>query len=609
MTCTLHIHPHDDVPCALQIEVTSHCNLHCQMCPLTTGKTLSSQPRGHISRDVWHALLPIARQTEKVIIAGYGEPFVNRQCVALLQEMNRLDIRMGIATNGIPITPQLAGQLARLPHLIHINVSIESPDAALYREIRGDDIEHALRGVRHLMAAITDPQRVTVSSVLMHKTLDSLLAFPPLLAQLGVKRYCLQGMLDHNPDLRQEHLVHYQDVAGKLEQLKEICNQAGVELLFALPQRLDLELREPIKARVSYFQPTAAVPKAETRQCFIPWENPYIDKDGRVFPCCNASAETECVMGNLLEQEFAAIWEGELFQQFRNALLDGRTMPAVCRYCTTAPLGEHPFRQYAAAIQFDHSKLDNPEELRLVVQNTGLQPWTQTNPVQIGTTNPKDRVSIYFHPEWLSANRIATFTEEIVPPGSLATFHFPITLVPHGLPEVFQLLVPGIGWLPNTCFQIHTKQSPSIAVLSEQQSFPQMLRQTLRRLKRRVLKQPISSGERWLQVYSAAIRLEQSVLQGSPERCLIVENTGACYWTQETKLLIGTAEPHDRTSAYAHPGWLSATRIGTFQEAAVPPGGTATFRFQVNPAANAAAEVFQLVIEGKTWLPGTCFEL
>lgn len=623
----IQVLPHADVPCALQIEITSHCNLKCRMCPLTTGKTLSSQQPGRMTSRVWEAILPVAQRIEKVIVAGYGEPLVNRQCVALLKELNSFDIRMGIATNGIPITEQIAADLAALPHLLHINISIDSPDADLYREIRGGDLEKALKGVERLMAAIDDLQRVTVSSVLMHTTLGSLMAFPKILARLGVKRYCLQGMIEHNADLHDENLLYHNDISARLDAVRAACEQEGIELLFSLPQRLDLELQAPQEARTHYFA-DATSESDVTRQCFIPWENPYIDKDGRVFPCCNASTDSACVMGDLREQPFADIWQGAAYQTFRQQLLDGRTTPPICRHCTTAPLGIHPLSLYSAHIFFDQSQLEDPADIRLVVQNTGKCEWTPATPVVIGTTNPRDRISAYYHPSWRKSNRIVRFSETTVRPGETATFRFQVTPVPNGPAEVFQLVAPGLCWLPGAGFEVRSgkpdsrqlalitsaaKQSLKRFLHTGQKTLgkvlPDCFRKPLKQISDRYGLTPVPAGERWLQVYSATVLLDQSVLNGQHERYLVVQNTGTCYWTQDSQLLIGTAQPRDRQSAYFHPSWLSATRIGTFAEAMVAPGETATFRFQITKIPHGPTETFQLVLEGKTWLPDTCFEI
>ncbi len=55
--------------------------------------------------------------------------------------------------------------------------------------------------------------------------------------------------------------------------------------------------------------------------------------DGNVVPCC-FDKDSEYVMGNLLEDDFAAIWNGRRYRDFRRLLNErGRTLP-MCGDCT-----------------------------------------------------------------------------------------------------------------------------------------------------------------------------------------------------------------------------------------------------------------------------------
>ena len=109
---------------------------------------------GHMSEVVWSELMPLARQAKHVFISGFGEPLTNPRCIDLLQQLNTEGIRTTFVTNGISLSPMTAMQLANLPFLVHINVSIDSPDPATYRQIRGGSLERAVRGLRNLVAQL-----------------------------------------------------------------------------------------------------------------------------------------------------------------------------------------------------------------------------------------------------------------------------------------------------------------------------------------------------------------------------------------------------------------------------------------------------------------------
>jgi radical SAM protein with 4Fe4S-binding SPASM domain len=453
---------HPDLPFALQLEITTHCNLKCRMCPLNAGKTPSSLRPGHMTDVLWEEIVTIAREMDRVIISGFGEPLTHPQCMSFLQKLDSLGIRAGISTNGTLLTKSISEALAELQHLIHINISIDSPDPEIYHEIRGGQLEKALKGVENLMSVIDDPVKVTVSSVAMNSNIESLAAFPPLLSKLGVKKYILQGLVDLTPELQHEHLLHQKGVSEHFAKIKEACAEAGVELLFILPGRLNLELEDPSEALRKYYG-QGALPKDWTRQCCVPWELPFVDKDGRIFPCCYAATRHTAIMGDLREESLEGIWYGEKYQEFRRNILDSRRTPAVCRDCTVVPLGKHPFRLYSAKILHEQSVLNDQVKLHLGIQNTGSRSWTQDDLVRVGTAHPRDHESAYAHPSWLSANRITSFMEKTVPPGGTATFDFRIRPTAEVRSEIFQLVVEEKCWLPNTQFEIrpgNAKENP-----------------------------------------------------------------------------------------------------------------------------------------------------
>jgi radical SAM protein with 4Fe4S-binding SPASM domain len=440
-------------PFALQIEITSHCNLRCKMCPLTGKNSSSSLRPGHISEVLWDEIVPLAREVGHVIIAGFGEPLTNPKCLPLLRQLDACGIRTSIATNGILLHPGICAELSRLPHLTHINVSIDSPDPVIYRQIRGGELERALDGLRNLMGCIDDPNRVTVSSVIMRSTVAGLADFPSLLARYGVRQYILQGLQEYNAVYTEEVGIPKDGLVSSIDKIREACRAHSVRLAFSLPHRLGLELADPAHADLLYQRKPPGVEK-ETRQCHLPWELPYIDKDGRVFPCCIAAAKGTGQWGRLSEERLPEIWDGANARQFRVDILDGRTTPAVCQDCKAAPLGEHLFRLYSARIVTRDSVFDTAPRFKLVVQNTGTISWEQGDLIRIGTCTPRDRLSACAHSSWLSRNRIGSFQERTVRPGENATFVFEINPLDEGERELFQLVAEGRFWFPYTRFSI-----------------------------------------------------------------------------------------------------------------------------------------------------------
>jgi radical SAM protein with 4Fe4S-binding SPASM domain len=443
------------LPLIVQVEFTSRCNLRCRMCPLTTGTSSSSAAPGPMTDVVFDEVLQIARRCRQVLLAGYGEPLTNPQCIPMMRALEAEKITMGMATNGIAVTRDVARTLVELEHLTLINVSIDSPDPDVYREVRGGSVHRALRGLRNLMAVIDDPGRVMVSSVALCATLPSLVAFPALLAELGVRRYSLQAVVDYNDYSRQESLLDRVDMAEHLREIEAACAAYGIDLELSGPDRSRAELRDANSARERFYG-FGEWDERFTRQCHVPWEVPFIDKDGRVFACCFAAASNERQLGQVGPQTFDDVWTGVEFRRFRRDIVDGRSTPDICRRCTVAPLGDHLFQTWAASVVsgfVTHSAAARAT-VSISIRNDGARSWTAADRVRVGTAAPRDSRSPFEHRAWLKPDRPATFLEATVPPGGIATFEFPVMTRRGVRTSEFELVAEDQCWIPNTRFEI-----------------------------------------------------------------------------------------------------------------------------------------------------------
>lgn len=469
-------------PAGVLIEITSRCNLTCTMCPLTTGRTPSSAQPGPMSDQLWRSVVPFAKQTGHANIGGYGEPLLNPRCLDYLRELDREAVHTTLTTNGTLVTPVIAAGLAALAHLDSVNVSIDSPDPAIYKTIRGGLVEKALTGVGYLAAALK-PSQVTVSSVMMRTNIESLVAFPARLAELGVRTYVLQGLVDYTPGLEPEETRWRDGLAADVARLREACERTGLSLVFELPERVAAEMRDPadlLGAPAEERRPS----ETDTKQCVAPWDVPVIDKDGRIFPCCYALSNATAIMGDLNEASANDIWQGERFEAFRSGIVDGHTMPDICRSCTVVPTGPHPLRLYSVRLLPVESTLESGVEMCLAVQNAGASTWTANDRILIGTANPRDGHSAYYDPSWIGRNRICSFAEAAVPPGGTATFRFRIAPSEQVTEESFQLVVEYQCWVPGTRFQVRggVTGRDTLSGGSQQQTESTGLREMIRRL-------------------------------------------------------------------------------------------------------------------------------
>jgi len=76
---------------------------------------------------------------------------------------------------------------------------------------------------------------------------------------------------------------------------------------------------------------TKIPPKARVR-CLQSWDYVFIRANGDVQPCCAVFGEDKAaIMGNVFVGEFAGIWNGERFNEFRITSVGGTN--SQCRIC------------------------------------------------------------------------------------------------------------------------------------------------------------------------------------------------------------------------------------------------------------------------------------
>ena len=223
--------------------------------------------------------------------------------------------------------------------------------------------------------------------------------------------------------------------------------------------------------------------------------------------------------------------------------------------------------------------------LEFRAMNTGTKAWTPTgtNPVRIGTAQPRDRSSA-FRPAtgWWSANRPAALNQPMIPPGSIGTFVFPVTVPAGGttVREHFQLVADGAAWFGPVMWRDFSRPAWSATTLDV------------------VTSRDRTGTESWDPA--------QSVTGETGWVRLRVRNTGSATWSASgtNPVLLGTSEPNDRHSLFATSSWINEGRAAAVSPSTVPPGSVGTFLFPMRMPSDPGTwtESFRVVAERASWL-------
>lgn len=318
----------------LQVEVTGACNLRCRMCLVRYREKLGHEARFPLDRFV--ALLDELPALEQVTLQGLGEPLLHPELEDMVAAASARGLRVGFNTNGTLLTHRrIEALLDAHPTWVHVSVDGARPET--FEAIRdgarfGPVVRNLRRLVEHRAARGTPDPHIQLNTVLMRSNLDELPDIVRLAADIGVDRMWLQALSHDFSDAGDD--VAYVAIRSFTRAEAVWADGRPEGELFAEARRIadeaGLDLRLPD-------QPDPAATSAPNGEpqlpCDWPWTGAYVTHDGVVQPCCMVMGDDRVSLGRLGDGPFDAIWRGDAYAAFREALCSDEP-PAVCRGCS-----------------------------------------------------------------------------------------------------------------------------------------------------------------------------------------------------------------------------------------------------------------------------------
>lgn len=337
----------DYLPLELQPEITTACNLRCTMCTRTWNRTKSR----HLPYEILERILAILPSATRLIPFGLGEPLLYPHFMELVERAKASGVTVTFNTNGMLLAPDLGRRFVALG-VDAIAFSIDGASRGLFEEIRaGANFRTVVDNIEFLCSERDrrgpgSPQ-VIVSFVPMKDNVRELPELISLCSRVGVHDLCFESLLapapDWNPGYRDYHRDHTlahvspDELHDLAERSQELAHEVGVAL--HPPGFLEGWKREPESPPSEGGPPPALEPisssgsndpppKNHGLECTMPWTTVYVSISGVVQTCCMSAR----VLGNLGEQTFAEIWNGEAFRSYRREMAE-RRFPAECATC------------------------------------------------------------------------------------------------------------------------------------------------------------------------------------------------------------------------------------------------------------------------------------
>jgi MoaA/NifB/PqqE/SkfB family radical SAM enzyme len=317
------------LPRSLYIETTSRCNSLCQTCILTFGGR--EEPKD-LTYAEFRRIVDQVPILERVVLHGIGEPLLVRELPAMVRHAKARGAQVLFNSNAITLTARWHAALVDAG-LDELRVSLDGSTRETYRRVRGVDAFDKVVANLEAFAAYRRARGVTHPKVSlwftgMHANLRELPGLVPIAVRAGAPEIHLQRLVYNGLGLA----VREQSLYGRLAPAEAQALRDAEAAAAAAGVRLS--------ASGATTPEVSLTPHgASTRPwsyCRRPWTLAYVTVHGNVLPCCIAPWVAEpyagIVLGNLFEQPLEAIWRGEGYACFREALLTDAP-PQPCRGC------------------------------------------------------------------------------------------------------------------------------------------------------------------------------------------------------------------------------------------------------------------------------------
>lgn len=249
-----------------------------------------------------------------VLFAGTGEPLLNKEAPDIINETKAMGVDVALSTNGVLLTEDVAREC--MESISWIRFSTSAGTEATYQKIhRGQDgdLERVFANISHA----ADLKRkngwdtvLGVQIVMIPENVGEIVTLAKKAKGLGadwfsVKSFGWQPLSESRLKGEVDRATYYEGHEDIVRELKELS---------------DGNFRAVYR--------TNRMGKAKAKRCYTEcYAMPFhvnIDASGDVWPCCVLIGMEHMRFGNIKEQTFEEIWNGERRKEVMQGLKDGK---------------------------------------------------------------------------------------------------------------------------------------------------------------------------------------------------------------------------------------------------------------------------------------------
>jgi radical SAM protein with 4Fe4S-binding SPASM domain len=342
----------ESFPIMIQLPTGTRCNIRCRFCTDRSGIKANSgyndlsfnECSSIIENGAWgNALVRV----ESIDLYGWGEPLVNPDYEKIFDYLvgKFPGLGINISTNGILFNEKWSEKIVAVDHSI-VNFSVNAATKGTFRNLQNSNqFDQVVTNIGRL----TDFREkngkknpyVSLSYVATTENIMELPQFINLAADLKADCVKVQDVIIINKESERLSLTNEPDLAYSMSTMaKEQAKLRKMQTWFFVTHLVDYFQNSQIqKAENNHFahnviseKQIVPSPYFSSDDCFDPWEMFQVSANGEVWPCCQFQNLPEYSLGNIFEQSFQEIWNGEGYKFFRRTI-NTENPPEVCAIC------------------------------------------------------------------------------------------------------------------------------------------------------------------------------------------------------------------------------------------------------------------------------------
>lgn len=280
---------------------TTVCSYQCIFCSTTQQFGPGKLTPMFLSFDRIKDIFENFTEVSQADMGGSGELLLHPNFNEIIKLLNEKKIPFNFSTNGEYLTDEKQKILKESP-LKYINFSLNSliPETKNFLSGNRGNFDSVMK---HFKSFVTKPRNyeVHISMVVNRYNFKEMPDFVQFGIDNGVDRIGFFGLSPQVPYPDGLSLLGNEEELSYFKKMKELIKENNIVVNDYIGMNRDKnnkQIKQPIK------------------NCPMPWSHVGIEPDGRVTVCCYIPLR----IGNINEQSFYDIWNGEKANELRNAV-------------------------------------------------------------------------------------------------------------------------------------------------------------------------------------------------------------------------------------------------------------------------------------------------